>query len=124
MADRTKRLLSQEADGIKLEIKIEFDSALNVNHLITKAHAYLNWAAAPDQLKLDLAPGAQVVFIGPSLNVDKPGKGVAQCSFGVVAKKVSMADRSTLYNLYQAGKPVKIVVREVLDVKKLDAAVH
>ena len=74
-----------------------------------------DWLETGGQLPLELnfTNTTQVILNTVTMTVDKPRKGATKASVRIQATSCREEDVQALYNLFQTGKRVQIVIREV-----------
>ena len=113
MSETIKRTLDQSNGGVKVKVVVEASVSTPTNQIVDKARAFLKWASAPGQGKLDLTTSTQVTLSHVNLHMDKPKKSSEKYDIGIHAEKVSVEDQGILFNLHQTGAKFEVLLREI-----------
>ncbi len=113
MSETIKRTLDQSNGGVKVKVVVEASVNTPTNQIVDKARAFLKWASAPGQGKLDLTTSTQVTLSHVNLNMDKPKKSSEKFDIGIHAEKLSIEDQGILFNLHQTGAKFEVLFREI-----------
>lgn len=111
-------IIKHDNDDIKLMVKIDHDSRINVNYLIDAIRQVCNLMDNPEQFKLDLDVVQTVTFLRNTVNCPEPNLDVDLWSIGIMTERASMEKQSTLFNMIQTGKNIGVKFFEIDDLKR------
>jgi len=111
-------VIKHDSDNIKLTVKVDHDSHVNINFLIDAIRQVCNLIDNRGQFKLDLDVEQYVTFMKNTVNCPDPNTDVDMWSIGIMTEHASIMQQSTLSNMIQTNKKIGVKFFEIPENKK------